>query len=531
MIDKNISVSTNGWVNWVAIALSAALAACTSIPSPQVPRKISHAIPPSMDNFAKALTNDDAKSDESGFRMLEEGIDGLAARLEIIDRAQQSLDLQYYIFHCDDSGLLIVQALLRAADRGVRVRILVDDGEAVAGDEKLFALAAHRSIEVRVFNPFDYRGHMAIVRALDFALHKRRLDHRMHNKMLIADSSIVLIGGRNIGNQYFQVSPDSQFGDDDVMTYGPIVEELSGVFDLFWNSTQAVSITALDAAHSSPDALVELRKTTAGLLRLKNAQEELDARLLQGAPLSGVLSTHDSLVWAHVEALYDSPDKATTDAGHSREQVYPALSKRAAALSRELLMISPYLVPSRAEMKMLQQARQRGVRVAYLTNSLEAAPDVVAHAGYTHSRKILIEEGVEAYEVRAQPEGSRGTGQKRSMSQHGHFGLHAKLYGFDRQSLFVGSLNFDQRSRHINTEIGLLIDSPALAQIASQRFDALVSLTNAYTVQESAQERDRLTWRTNAKGQVVELTSEPARNVWQWLASHLFALLPLEREL
>ena len=158
---------------------------------------------------------------------------GLLARVEAIDAAQHALDLQYYIFRGDELGLIIASALLRAADRGVRVRVIVDDGETVVGDEKILALSAHPGIELRLFNPFRYRGHSQVVRAAEFLLNKNRLDYRMHNKFLVADNSVALIGGRNIGNQYFKIDPNSQFGDEDVVSAGPIVQQLSAVFDEF----------------------------------------------------------------------------------------------------------------------------------------------------------------------------------------------------------------------------------------------------------------------------------------------------------
>jgi cardiolipin synthase C len=463
--------------------------------------------------------------------MLSAGLDGLAARLELIDHAEKTLDLQYYIFRADESGTLVMLALLRAADRGVRIRVLVDDGESVAGDERLFALAAHPLVQIRVFNPFDYRGHAAIPRAVDFTLHKGRLDHRMHNKLLVVDNALALIGGRNIGNQYFQIDPNSQFGDDDVLAYGPIVPKLSGVYDLFWNSMEAVPIQAIDPQHSSATALAALRATASDPHQLGQFQAELDRRLASGAPLAGLLSQATPLDWTTAELVYDSPDKAAQgNDGESAKQLYPAIAARAAQLTRELLMITPYFVPSDAEMSTITQARQRHVRVAFLTNSLESAPDVVAHAGYTRHRAALLAAGVEAYEIRALPEGAtRGTGQPKRLSNYGNYGLHAKLYIFDRRSLFVGSMNFDQRSKHINTEIGLIVDSPSMARAAADRFGALASLKNAYTV--TAGPDASLHWRTERDGKVVESAQEPARSAWQRFESRFLIIIPLDTEL
>ena len=483
------------------------------------------------DGFSHTLANEGAHSNESAFRMISVGLDGLAARLELIDRAETALDLQYYIFRADESGDLVARALLRAADRGVRIRILVDDGESVAGDEQLFALAAHPMIQMRVFNPFAYRGHRHVIRAIDFLLHKRRLDHRMHNKLMVADNALALIGGRNIGNQYFQIDPDSQFGDDDVIAYGPIVQQLSDVYDLFWNSAQAIPIKALDAQYSSDEALQKLRARPVETLKLDSFQAELDQRLKAGEPLAGVLSVRDPLIWASSELVYDSPDKAAVNSdGRSVAQVYPGIGARAERARRELLMITPYFVPSDAELSMLHRGRERNVRIAVLTNSLEAAPDVVAHAGYTRFRKPLLAAGVELHEIRAMPEGAH-TGQSKRISKFGNYGLHAKLYIFDRQSLFVGSMNFDQRSRHLNTEIGLIVDSPQMAESVAQRFEALVALKNAYTVTTSDSAKGTLRWQTLRDGRIVEYSREPARGEWQRFEARTVSILPLDKEL
>ena len=515
---------------WLAVAVAFAVSACATIPGANYPRLQSHAVTPADDGFTRPLANARAKPGESAFRMVSVGLDGLAARIELIDHAARALDLQYYIFRSDESGGLIARALLRAADRGVRVRILVDDGETLAGDERLFALAAHSAVQVRVFNPFEYRGHGRVPRAIDFLLHKRRLDHRMHNKLMVADNALALIGGRNIGDQYFQIDPSSQFGDDDVVAYGHVVEQLSDVFDLFWNSAQAIPIQALDRLHSSADALTAFRAAAAAGPHVSVLRTELEKRLASGAPLAGWLSKQDPFDWTAAEVLYDSPDKAAVDGQAAvAAQIYPEFVARAARSTREILMITPYFVPSAAEMSMLRETRERGVRVACLTNSLEAAPDVVAHAGYTKHRPALLTQGVEMHEVRGMPERARGTGQSRRMSKYGNYGLHAKLYVFDRKSLFVGSLNFDQRSKHLNTEIGLLVDSPPMAEGAAERFKSLTRPDNAYAL--TVQPDESIRWRTEQDGRVIESAREPARSDWQRFKARFFALWPLDDEL
>src|SRR5882757_9416994 len=243
-----------------ALAFSALLlaAGCASLPpGAELPKPASSALEPSADSGLGRIFGPlaAANKDNSGFRMISAGLDGLTARVEMIDAAQRSLDLQYYIFRSDDSGNLIAEALLRAAARGVRVRVLVDDGETIAGDEKLLALTARPGIEVRTFNPLRYRGHIRAIRATEILFGKARLDYRMHNKLMVADNAAAIIGGRNIGDQYFQIDPESQFGDDDVVVVGPIVQRLSAVFDQFWNCDLAIPALAVDKRHTSGKAL------------------------------------------------------------------------------------------------------------------------------------------------------------------------------------------------------------------------------------------------------------------------------------
>jgi putative cardiolipin synthase len=239
---------------------------------------------------------------ESGYRILSVGVDGFLVRSQLIDAAERTLDLQYFIFRGDETGRLLTDALLHAADRGVRVRVLVDDGDTVAGDEQIIALDAHPNIEIRIFNPFVYRGHNKLRRTWEFLLHASRLDYRMHNKLLVVDDAVALIGGRNIGNQYFQLDPDSQFADDDVFAAGPIAAQLSATFDEFWNSPFAIPAAAL-GRQPSVTALAERRAQAAEhteqhLTTLKSDGIDYAARVATGEPYAGLISGRLPLVWA-----------------------------------------------------------------------------------------------------------------------------------------------------------------------------------------------------------------------------------------
>ena len=522
----------------VATSVLCLLAACVStMPGASFPKQESHALPPSaptgMDGvFERASGPNEPRS---GFQMLSAGLDGLLARVELIDSARHSLDLQYYIFRGDESGLIVAAALLRAADRGVRVRVVLDDGETVAGDEKIAALSARQGIEVRVFNPLRYRGHNRVVRGAEFLFNKNRLDYRMHNKLLVADNAVALVGGRNIGDQYFQIDPDSQFGDDDVVAVGPIVQQLSGVFDEFWNSAEVIPVQAIDHANTTALALARLRSAIEAQGPAPHeSTDAFSARLAAGAPLNAIDSDKTPLSWAPVRLVHDSPDKKQVTAGAAAGSlIYNTVAAEAKTVDDEMIMVTPYLVPTPAEMQLVVGLRKRNARVRALTNSLVSTPSLAAQAGYMHYRPILLKEGVELYEIRALLGSTRGTGQGKSISRHGNYGLHAKLYVFDRKAMFVGSMNFDQRSKRLNTEIGLVIYSDALARQTAVRFDALVQPDNAYHVELSDAGRDdrALLWKTRESGADKIYTTEPARSAWQRFKVKMLSWLPLDREL
>jgi cardiolipin synthase C len=469
-----------------------------------------------------------AHSGASAFHILSAGVDGLLTRVQMIDAAQKTLDLQYYIFRGDATGRLVLDALTRAASRGVAIRLLVDDAETVAGDEEVLALHTLAGIEVRVFNPFRYRGHNLLLRALEFAGNSARLDYRMHNKLLVADNTLALIGGRNIGNEYFQVDPQSQFADDDVFVAGPIVRALSATFDEYWNSDSAVPVGAL-AGQSVADRNVHAPSPgrVAGI--------DYSARIATGEPFASLLDGRIGLVWATARVLCDSPDKKNADAGLSgRLMVVKEVVDSASQVHSEFLMINPYIVPTHSESAMLDDLRHRDVKVGIVTNSLQSTRDLLAYAGYTRSRKSLLRQGINLYEVRAQLGASRGSGQTPRISRYGTYSLHAKLMVFDRQKLFIGSMNFDERSRHLNTEVGLMIDSPELAGLTADRFSAMSQPNNAYQpafVTGAGAAGDRLQWTTQENGKTKVYQREPAPNPWRRVIVTVLGWLPVRREL
>jgi cardiolipin synthase C len=494
------------------------------------------ALPPDahlVASFADALREHNG---ESGFRILPAGVDGLLLRLQLIERARRSLDLQYYIFRADESGLQIANALVRAAQRGVRVRILVDDAETVAGDERLLQLAGQANIAVRVFNPWRYRGHNQLLRGVEFLINRERLDYRMHNKLFVVDGVVAVFGGRNIGDQYFQVDPQSQFADDDVFTIGAAVEALARTFERYWNSEFAIPALAL--AHwrglGAPAPAAPQGEPVASD-KAQAAGANFDAKRQAGQPLAGILEGGAPLAWARAEVECDSPDKKQVEEGaRVGSLMFGPVARAIGETREELTIITPYLVPTAAELRLLEERLRQHRRVRLLTNSLTSTPDLAAQAGYMRYRVALLNSGAELFEVRARLDSVRGSGQSRKIARYGNYGLHAKVMVFDRDSLFIGSMNFDQRSVRLNTEVGLIIHSAELAEQSAQRFAAMTQAQSAYRLGlESAQPGDapQLTWSTEEAGRAVLYRREPARSRWQRLKVRLLSWLPLDREL
>ena len=522
---------------WIALLLTLlTVSGCAGLPGRGQPRPpVPEATQPPNPQLVDPLNAFGAAHPGlSGYRLFQDGIDGLLLRLELIERAQRSLDLQYYILRGDESGRLVTEALLAAARRGVRVRVLVDDGESAAGDEQLWALAGDPHVAIRVFNPWHYRGHNGFLRGLEFLGHHGRLDYRMHNKLFIADGAAALIGGRNIGDQYFQVDPGSQYADDDVLvTGGAEVGELAATFELFWDSESAVPIESLvKASVRDAAAAARLAARHTEPQKASAAGSGFGARLAAGLPLADVLSGKAPLSFASAELARDLPDKR---AAHKDERsgslMFAPIAHAIRGTQKQFLMVTPYLIPTQEELALLTEAGTRDRRVRLLTSSLEASNDPAAQAGYGHYRVPLLKAGVQLYELRREPDSPRGTGQPRHMSRYGNFGLHAKLLVFDSSALYVGSLNFDARSRRLNTEIGLIIHSGELAAEVQRRFEAMAQPANAYHVTLDPEHPGQLRWSTLKGGEPITLTREPAHSDWERLEVATLALLPLDPEL
>lgn len=456
----------------------------------------------------------------SGIVPLRDGRDAFAARCLLAEAAEQTLDVQYYIWHNDLSGRLLFDTLRRVADRGVRVRLLLDDNNTLDLDTVLAALNAHPSIEVRLFNAFKHRRWRWIDYVTDFA----RLNRRMHNKSFTADGQVTIVGGRNVGDEYFDAGHDVMFIDLDVLAIGPVVADVVRDFDRYWQSASARSaadvlppIRVEESEHVLGDASRLHDDADAVAYRDSLAKQPFVRELLAG-----------SLVfeWAPTIMVSDDPAKGLGRASDDG-LLFTRIKELFGMPKRELRLISPYFVPGTDGTDYLVRLATSGVTVEVLTNSLEATDVAAVHAGYAKRRAPLLRAGIALFELkrgaslaprrpRRAPGGSMGSSGSS---------LHAKTFTVDDCRVFVGSFNFDPRSSRLNTELGFVIDSPALAMEIAKAFTERIPFS-AYRVRLSV--NDRLRWEEQSNDESLSYDKEPGTGLWKRLAVSILALLPIE---
>lgn len=509
------------------------LAACASLPPGlDGPKTESTALaqPETTTLGRQVLARARAHAGLSGFRLVVDGTDSFALRMAMARRAERTLDLQYFLLQQDDTGKMVLEALREAADRGVRVRLLIDDAVKFEDDSVIRPLSAHPNIEIRIYNPFVTRRELGMLRWAEFALEGERLNYRMHNKLFVADNAVAITGGRNIGDAYFQASTELELGDFDLLVAGPMVQAMSQSFDHYWNDKLAVPIESLPLGKPTQAEYERCRAALAA-----HAAKMADSNYVRALPkrdvLADALAGRTPLVWARATLAYDAPDKAQiTRDGQPGRLMWERVAAAAEKAKHELIIVSPYLVPGAPEMALIERLRERGVRIRILTNSLASTDMPIAHAGYIHYRVPLLEAGCELYEVRPLlGEPQTGHGLIKSGSSE-HFGLHAKVFVIDRQRVFVGSMNFDQRSLSINTEIGVIIDSPEIAKTIAARFEAIAQPANSYRLALVAAPGGgrNLRWTTDVDGKEVAFSEEPDVDAGKRLMIEALSLLPLE---
>jgi putative cardiolipin synthase len=495
-----------------------ALMACSGLPAMPDRRPSTHVFDTADTALGRSVRAASPNDGRSGLRALSDPLEAFAARVLLVRAAERALDVQYYLWRPDITGTLLLKELDQAAERGVRVRLLLDDNGIAGLDPMLAALNARAQIEVRLFNPFPNRNFKALGYLTDFA----RLNQRMHNKALIADAQAAIVGGRNVGDAYFGADPALDFADMDVMVAGPIAAEVAGSFDAFWNSPLAYPLEVL--LKPSPDAQAPLTARAAEIARLPDT-----TRYAQAVRKTDLAAQIESgalrLDWVPMRLISDPPGKVGGTADPSTWMATD-LTVALGPAHREVDLVSPYFVPGAGGTAALASHAARGVQLRIVTNSLAATDVAAVHAGYSHRRADLLRAGVKLYEFKPGSERERGPGWWPGGSSAAS--LHGKTFSVDRKRVFVGSFNVDPRSVHLNTEMGLVVESPALASAIADGLDRQLP---SQTFELRLGEGERLEWiersETSETSEIVHLT-EPRASLWRRLLVALLSVLPIE---
>jgi cardiolipin synthase C len=509
-----------------ALCLLVLLGACATLPERVSPVPSSAFSDTCGTRLGRAVCPEAAAhAGQTGVHALPNGRDAFAARYLLARAAERSIDVQYYIWHADTSGGLLAHALWEAAERGVRVRMLLDDVNTAGLDPVLATLDAHPQIEVRLFNPFANRGW----RVGDYVADFRRVNRRMHNKSFTVDNEVVVIGGRNIGDEYLGADSAVAYTDLDVVAAGTVVREASRSFDEYWNSASAYPVAGL-LPRPSDAQYAQVRDEWSKLRDAGPAAKYLEAvrnQRLVDEILAGTLSVE----WVPARLLADDPAKVLAPPEDTALHMLPQLWEAMGRPMNELILVSPYFIPGREGTDNLLAIAARGVKVLILTNSLAAADVAPAYAGYSRYREELLRGGVHLYELKpaALPPGEKrrerqGSGSSGSGSSGAS--LHAKTFAVDRQRVFIGSFNLDPRSSRLNTEMGVVLESPTLATQLAQAFDDELP-RNAYEVRLSGDGLG-LEWIERTDGGEVRHSSPPQAGPLRRLWISFLSILPIE---
>jgi putative cardiolipin synthase len=468
-------------------------------------------VPPAGSRIDQELTRHNIAGPRA--LLLDDAHNALTSRLMMIDAADTTLDLQYFIWQNDSSGILLIEKVLAAADRGVRVRALLDDVQLDGLVNRLNALNDHPNIEIRIFNPFSvrWRYELGIWRLAEFAIDGNRLNHRMHNKLLVADNQLAMLGGRNIGDDYFGRSRERNFVDLDLILTGTIVQDLSNGFDAYWNSRWAYPVNALLNLSVIPDDLdrlrVRVRERLAGHPTLDDLANDRDVRALFNSMAGGVdvigtrtIIDDPSVFW------FEKPDELAHE-----------LTKIVLSAQHEVLIVTPYLILTANMLALGEELTARGVTISAVTNSLQTNDVVIAQAAYARDRRRIVDAGVNLYEFRADSDITRND-PARDVS------LHQKYIVIDDRFVFLGSVNLDPRSLYLNTELGVVLDSPELAAQLRRSFQILTQPQNSWKILVT---NSTVEWHSTAG-----VARRPqAKSLWQRLRFWFFSWLPVSRQL
>jgi putative cardiolipin synthase len=504
------------------------LSTCASLP-PNTDRTES---PAYEDTHATALgrgINDRSQShgDESGFYLLANGLDAFVARAALADVAERSIDTQYYMIHNDVVGSLFVHKLYEAAERGVRVRLLVDDIDQGGRDIGAVILDAHPNIEVRIFNPFSRNTGRTVQYVTGFGKQTRRA----HNKSFTVDNQATILGGRNIGSEYFNDDPELAFVDIDVLSVGPVARDVSSSFDLYWNSELSYPISTLVKDLPTDEEAAERKKQFEAFVAQQYESEYVQH--LRNSELAKLLRDGGgNYFWGAGEVVADDPAKLTHDTSVSEYRLTEQLKPYMEGVSTELIVFSPYFVPGKAGVTFLKNLRDKGVRVRILTNALSSTDVSAVHAGYSKYRKALLRIGVELYELN-----KNLSAEERRVMKEGGIGdskasLHAKAFVIDRKQVFIGSLNLDPRSIVQNTEIGVIFDSKEIAEFMADGFDRRIGqIAFRLELQRDGQGREQIVWHGLVDGKLQTFHVDPYTSFWKRFGVGFIGIFPIESQI
>lgn len=497
----------------ILFVIAMLMAGCATVSFDEA-KTYSQAFPNSEDTSLSKFAAEKTEQHEglSGFYPLVQGMEALGIRLRLAELAEKSIDLQYFLMKNDTTGAVIANALLRAADRGVRVRFLLDDIFTTFPDDNFLLINQHPNIEVRIFNPISRSG----LFVFNFLWHFDQANRRMHNKSFIVDNAISIVGGRNLADEYFDLSTDSLFIDFDVLAVGPVTYEISRSFDEFWNFSRAVPIDQFTKDLKNQDLETVRAEISKEIDEIYDTvyEKALKSRLLQD-----LNAERQPLFAGKARVLSDNPEKLINEIDEEHMQLVKDFRNVIDRAENEVIFISPYFIPGQRGIQLIRGLVEKGMRVIILTNSLASNNHVSTHSAYARYRRNVIKAGAELYEARANAE------QELSDNHNGldNLTLHTKLYIIDGRKLFVGSLNLDPRSIDINAEMGLLIDSKDMVTSLMSSFKE--GLEN-YTYRVVENEMGQLEWHTRINGQKVVETSEPLASCCRRIKAWFMKIVP-----
>ncbi|MGD9700099.1 MULTISPECIES: phospholipase D family protein [unclassified Acinetobacter] len=531
-LNSGQSPSTASYKTTVLLSCSLLLGipACSTLPK-QIPQPVEYSFDTKTEqtSLAKIIVPlREQNPNLTGYHVLYDPLEALAARIHLIDKAEKTLDLQYYIWDNDKIGALALHSIIQAADRGVKVRLLMDDNNAKKMEGIYLALDQHQNIDVRLYNPYRFRHY----RAMDMVLDLKRINRRMHNKSFIADNQIALIGGRNMSNQYYNVSDNYQFSDVDVMLVGAASDEIIHSFDEYWNDDYAFPVKQIVNPRHYSLRFDSLKKQLEEHSQNITVQNYLDLATRSHA-FENWLNNSIQFDWVKAEVVSDSPSKIRAKAKKEQHLNFQLIN-RLEKPEHSVDIISAYFVPEKKGEKMLSDLAQNNINVRVLTNSFKANDVALVHAFYGKYRKDLLQNNVQLYEFLSVPESenlnahTQEIAEKAKVSIKGlsRSSLHAKLMAIDEKQVFIGSFNLDPRSAYLNTEIGVLLDSPNLAKAVHSTMDQNLS---KYAYKLVLDANNKINWQIKGHdGSIKTYQKEPKMKWWQKAGVKMISWLPVE---